>query len=224
MNGYTCILCGNDNAEFYHKDATRPYFRCSYCRLVFVPPEYRLSREEEKERYDLHENDPSDEGYRNFLKRIVEPLNSLLPPGSEGLDFGSGPGPALHLMFEERGHSMDLYDPLYENNRKVFDRTYDFITATEVVEHIHNPGKVLDRLWHHLRPEGYLGIMTKRVRNPEAFKSWHYIRDKTHVAFFSAETFEWLSRRWNATLRFEESDVVVFQKNGDRDSVDAMNR
>lgn len=212
MKQPACILCGNTETKFYHEDQFRSYYRCTNCNLVFVPRQFWLSPEEEKERYDLHENDPEDEGYRSFLSRLVDPLDEKLAPGSDGLDFGSGPGPTLHLLFEKRGHSMRNYDPFYENDPSVFERQYDFITATEVVEHLHQPLKELDRLWECLKPDGFLGIMTKMIRSKEAFEGWHYIRDETHVAFFSKNTFEWLAGRWGAALQIIGNDVIIFRK------------
>src|SRR5690606_28502592 len=101
-------------------------------------------------------------------------------------------------MLQEAGHHVELFDPAYADNPRVFDGTYDFITASEVVEHLHDPAGWLQRLWDCLRAGGVLGVMTKLVRDQTAFADWHYIRDPTHVCFYSAETFEWLADRWSA--------------------------
>jgi len=119
----------------YCRDRRRDYYRCPVCCLVFVPPWQFLSAEEEKKRYDLHRNSPEDPGYRRFLSRMFIPLQQWLATGSDGLDFGSGPEPMLSRMFEEAGHSMTLFDHFYEHAPAALERPYDFITATEVVEH-----------------------------------------------------------------------------------------
>jgi 2-polyprenyl-3-methyl-5-hydroxy-6-metoxy-1,4-benzoquinol methylase len=93
---------------------------------------------------------------------------------------------------------------------------YDFITASEVVEHLHHPRFELERLWSALRPRGILGIMTKRVRDQHAFANWHYKNDPTHVIFFSEATFVWLSRYWSAELQVVGPDVVLFRKQQSR--------
>ncbi len=207
-----CPLCASAKMEPYHRDRNREYIECGNCGLVFVPPKYRLSPEEEKQRYDLHENEPDDSGYRKFLSRMVEPMAERVPEGSSGLDFGSGPGPALAAMFEEKGYPMTLYDPFYADDESVFSRQYDFITATEVVEHLHRPKEELDRLWTCLKEGGWLGIMTKQVKNKEAFAGWHYIRDETHVAFFSEAVFRWLGSEWNTEPVFIGDDVILYHK------------
>ena len=183
--------------------------------MVFVPEDQHLSVEDEKAEYDLHQNSPDDEGYRSFLCRLAEPLLDRLQPGSAGLDFGCGPGPALPVMFEEAGHQMAVYDPFYAPAPKVFKDKYDFITATEVVEHLHRPWEELDMLWGALKPGGWLGVMTKMVVDLEAFSRWHYKEDPTHVCFFSRAVFSWLAARWLTTPVFIGYDVVLLNKGGE---------
>jgi hypothetical protein len=180
--------------------------------LVFVPTHFQLTDTEEKVEYDLHQNDPNDEGYRRFLSRLFEPLTERLPVHAQGLDFGSGPGPTLSVMLEEAGHQMTLYDKFYADNACTLQQHYDFITATEVVEHLSQPWQVLDHLYSLLRPQGILGIMTKQVIDQEAFKGWHYKNDRTHISFFSRSTFEWLAARWEARVEFMGDDVILFHK------------
>ncbi|MFC2149528.1 class I SAM-dependent methyltransferase [Candidatus Auribacterota bacterium] len=211
-----CALCNSGNVTFFYKDKDREYLHCANCDLVFVPSQYFLSSEEAKTRYDLHENSPDDGNYRGFLSRLFVPLDKLLPPGSSGLDFGSGPGPTLSIMFEEHCHMMKIYDPFFADNAGVLNKRYDFITATEVLEHLHAPARELDRLWSCLREGGYLGIMTKLVIDRDRFKKWHYKDDPTHVCFFSRAAFEWLAEYWGADISFLESDVIIYRKKGAR--------
>ncbi|MGJ7462505.1 methyltransferase domain-containing protein [Halomonas sp. MA07-2] len=208
----TCPLCASDDTAFYHRDARREYHHCRRCALVYVPPAFRLGREEERAVYDQHENSPDDPGYRRFLSRLADPLCEQLAPGARGLDFGAGPGPTLSVMFEEAGHPMAIYDPFYAPDESVLKREYDFITATEVVEHLFQPGRELARLVALLRLGGWLGLMTKRVTDREAFTRWHYILDPTHVAFFSEATFQWLADEHGMTVVFPAADVALLQK------------
>ena len=184
-----CPLCDAHQASEFFADRRRTYVRCGNCMLVFVPPEFYLGLEAERREYELHENEVGDPGYRRFLSRLAEPLQTRLEPGARGLDFGCGPGPALAEMLREAGFSMALYDPFFHPESEVLEEKYDFITATEVVEHLHRPGQELRDLWQRLRPGGVLGIMTKLVIDREAFSRWHYKNDQTHVVFFSETTF-----------------------------------
>ena len=215
MENVECVLCGSHQTEWILKDDTRmdyirDYFICNDCYLIFVNPDQRLDTAEEKSRYDMHENNPDDPGYRKFLNRMFKPMAERIQPASYGLDFGSGPGPTLHLMFEEEGHTVRIYDPFYADDPSVFNDRYDFITTTETAEHLFEPLVELDRLWNCLKSDGYLGIMTKRHRGREHFEEWHYKNDDTHVVFFHEDTFRWLGRRWKSEPIFLRSDVVIF--------------
>ncbi len=207
-----CPLCKSKEISDYFKNKRRDFLQCQNCELVFVPEQFHLSKDGEKNRYDLHQNDPQDEGYRNFLSRLAEPLNEKLKPKSHGLDFGSGPGPTLSIMLQDMGHAVDIYDYYYCTDNTVLDKKFDFITATEVFEHLRNPIEVIEQLWNILKPGGVLGIMTKLVIDREAFSKWHYITDRTHICFFSEKTFLWLSDRLKAGIEFIGNDVILLYK------------
>ncbi len=212
-----CPLCSGDCvAHFYQqvfsKKPARDFYRCERCQLVFLDPAQRLSADKEKAEYDLHENSLEDAGYREFLSRVQRPLIERIKPAARGLDFGCGPGPALSIMLAGQGYAMSIYDSFYYDDKAVLDRRYDFVTATEVVEHLFDPGKVLPQLWSLLERGGVLALMTKLVIDKQAFANWHYKNDPTHVCFFSQPTFEWLAGNWNAQLEFIGDDVIILTK------------
>ena len=209
-----CPLCQATSVEEYWSDAKRDYYQCNLCQLVFVASWQHLSREQEKAHYDLHQNSPNDYRYRQFLSRLVDPLMVGLEAEAKGLDFGSGPGPTLSVMLEEAGFSVNIYDIYYANNTLVLQLEYSFITATEVVEHLSQPGEVLESLWSKIKPGGYLGLMTKLVTDKDAFSRWHYKNDQTHICFFSRETFDYLCEKWGVIAEYPESDVILIKKNG----------
>jgi len=209
----SCPLCRTSEGKPFYRDR-RDYYRCPVCYLVFVLPDQFLSPQEEKAEYDQHENSPDDLRYRQFLGRLFGPLTERLAPNSCGLDFGAGPGPTLSVMLEEAGHSMEIFDPFYAPRNDLLKQQYDFITATEVVEHLHHPRRELDRLWTCLKPNGLLGIMTQCVIDQKKFSSWQYKSEPTHVCFFSIETFQWLENHWSAKLTVLDKSVVLFTKLG----------
>jgi hypothetical protein len=207
-----CPLCRAQGIGEFYADKRRNFLHCPACGLVFVPPSQFLSREDEKKRYDLHQNSPDDAGYRRFLGRLFIPLEQRLAPESNGLDFGSGPAPTLSRMFEEAGHPMATFDLFYDNVPAALNEQYDFITTTEVVEHLREPGKELDRLWACLKRGGWLGIMTKFSVDRAAFPRWYYKDDPTHIGFFSRSAFAWMAAEWNAELIIPDDDVVLLRK------------
>lgn len=206
-----CPLCAATDSRPIDCDG-RLYFRCGQCAMVFLDPALRLGPEAEHSYYDLHDNDPADPRYRAFLSRTLAQVTQRFEPPARGLDFGCGPGPALTAMAGEAGFPMDAYDAFYRDDRAVFTRRYDFITCTEVAEHLFSPRAELDRLWGMLAHGGALIIQTQRVLNDTRFRAWNYRRDPTHVVFFSDSSFAWLARRWNARLTLPHADVAVLEK------------
>jgi Methyltransferase domain len=207
-----CPLCKSQETQFWHEDKKRKYYRCGNCLMVFIPPSFYMSMNEERAKYEIHQNSPEDMGYRSFLSNLADPLLLKLPLGVNGLDYGCGPGPTLSVIFEENGFSMSLYDYFFAPDIEVFDRKYGFVTCSEVLEHCFAPMDDIQRMWNLLEPKGWLGIMTGLVTSLEDFKNWHYIREQTHVCFFSRTTFELIGEKLGATPIFIGKTVILFQK------------
>jgi hypothetical protein len=207
-----CPLCMGERISPYSSDRLRHYLHCGTCKLVFVPPDLHLDQEAEKAQYDLHQNDPNDSGYQVFLSRLMNPLIERLTPGARGLDFGCGPGPALAQMLRGAGFAVALYDKFFAPNEATLADSYDFVTATEVVEHLRRPGWELQRLWSLLSSRGWLGIMTKLVQDPNSFARWHYKNDPTHICFYSADTWRWWASRHGASVEMIGADVILLQR------------
>ncbi len=209
-----CPLCQSTECSHFHynKNGDRDFFRCSNCNLRFSDPNKLLSSTEEKDQYDRHNNDIYDSGYRQFLSKVFDPVCEQKGTDSIGLEFGCGPGPALATMFKEAGYAIDLYDLYYHPDDSVFSKKYDFITTTEVFEHLYNPTEVLETLLSLLKSDGILVIMTQFALSDEAFKTWWYINDPTHVIFFSTETFEWLAAKYNLELTQASKSVIIIKK------------
>ncbi|EQC51980.1 class I SAM-dependent methyltransferase [Bacteriovorax sp. DB6_IX] len=207
-----CTLCQSSNSIIYSELSDANYFQCQECLFIFQDPATYLVNSEEKARYDTHQNNPEDEGYRKFLSRVVDPLLERIQPGDKGLDFGCGPGPTISVMLEERGFAVDNYDLYFCPETKLIDGSYDFITSTEVFEHFYKPGREIERIWKLLKPGGVLGVMTLFYpETEEEFRKWWYKNDPTHVCFFSPEVFNFLAEKYGAEVEVL-SDQVVFLK------------
>ncbi|EKE73014.1 class I SAM-dependent methyltransferase [Gallaecimonas xiamenensis] len=208
---HPCPLCNGTLAPF-GADRRRPYFRCAHCALVSTDPGCHLDAGAEKALYDIHDNQLDDPGYRRFLSRLTGPLLARLAPGSQGLDFGCGPGPALAAMLTEAGMQMRLYDPYYAPDPTALAQQYDFVTCTEVVEHFNHPADSWARLAGLVKTGGWLGVMTKLVIDQDRFANWHYKNDPTHVSFHSEATFAWLAERFGFIWQRVDTDVILLQK------------
>jgi len=188
------------------------WHRCGTCHLTFRDPDERLPLEAERARYATHRNSPEDLGYQAFLSRLMDPLIPLLSPAAEGLDFGCGPGPTLSLMLEERGFPMAIYDPFFAPDETALHRSYDFITASEVVEHLFDPWATFATLDRLLRPGGILALMTERTSERTDLATWWYARDPTHVALFHEASFRWMAEALRWTVTFPATTVALLRK------------
>ena len=192
----------------------RTFLQCTNCKLVFVPSDFHLTLPQQRDRYLEHNNDPMDSEYRAFLSRLRGPLLPLLKEGDVGLDFGCGPGPALAQMLRESGYKVDLYDPLFQDNKSVLEKNYDFVTCTETIEHFSNPAFDFALLDSVVKDGGVLGVMTSILYEEVIFEDWHYKLDPTHVSFYTPLTMEWLSNKFNWVIKSTHKNVYLFIKQG----------
>ncbi len=210
--GQRCPLCGTASAFAFARVQARDYFSCDTCGLVHLDRTQRLSPERELAHYDTHENSPDDLRYRAFLTQLAAPLLARLPTGAVGLDFGSGPGPTLSVMFGEQGFPTSIYDPFFAPDPLPLTRDYDFVSCSETVEHFFNPGDEFQRLDRMLRPDGWLGIMTTVLRDDENFATWHYPRDPTHVSFYRPRSLAWIAAHYGWALERPHMNVALFRQ------------
>lgn len=188
--------------------------QCNHCGLIQVAHKDRLSPAAEKSIYDLHQNDPLQPEYRQFLQRLVVPLLTHLPSGARGLDFGCGPGPALASLLSELGYTCHNYDLYYAHEPALLQRPYNFITATEVFEHLAEPAEVLGMLTRCLVPGGVLAIMMQRPDEQPDFAKWGYLKDPTHITFYTNQSLEFIQQRFNLNEVYRDRDVLIFALTG----------
>ncbi|MAA63637.1 MAG: 2-polyprenyl-3-methyl-5-hydroxy-6-metoxy-1,4-benzoquinol methylase [Alteromonadaceae bacterium] len=207
-----CTVCHARALTLLEVISEVPYWRCNDCEATMMDPHHWLSAAEEKAIYDLHDNNLDDPGYQRFLEKLMVPLVDRLPDEVHGLDFGCGPGPALAQMLCSEGMEVSLYDPVYQPATDVLERQFDFITCTEVAEHLHDPKATFEQLDGLLKPGGWLGVMTCFQTDDTRFANWHYRRDPTHVVFYREATLARIAQAMGWTLEIPAKDVALFQK------------
>jgi SAM-dependent methyltransferase len=194
-----CPLCFRKES---FTDLTGPdkriYRKCAHCQLIFSEDQYLPSLEVETDRYVRHNNGLHHPGYVRFLNQAIEPGLSYLKKGMEGLDFGCGPVPTLSVLVKEQGFACDDYDPIFFPDLP--DKKYDFIFATECFEHFFSPAAELEVLKNHLKPGGYLIVMTEPWISIDVFHKWYYATDRTHVTFFHRKTFDYIALKYEFEL------------------------
>lgn len=204
-----CRVCRLGSTNYLMQVDGRRYERCSRCQCTLVARDDLPTVEQEEAQYRLHRNEISDPSYRAFVAKVVDPLLDLLRPGSDGLDYGCGPGPVGAEMLRERGHDVMEYDPIFSPNPVALAYDYDFILCSEVVEHFHEPAREFDKLAKLLKPGGWLAIMTGFQSDDRLFAQWHYRRDPTHVAFYREATLRQIAQDRNWDIMIPHENVAL---------------
>jgi hypothetical protein len=195
MTEQRCIICKEKTHAFYHPKTQVLFHECPSCEVIYKDQLHYPTRLQEKKTYDDHHNSTENIGYVNFLNNFID--SAVLPFKKQGrvLDFGSGPVPVLASLMRESGDfEVDIYDPHYANDF-IFEKHYDIITATEVIEHLKDPIETFKLLKTYLKDDGIISIMTLfHGKNREQFLDWFYIRDVTHLVFYTPKTMEVMAK------------------------------
>lgn len=189
-----CRLCGEAAGfEFRATVLGRhdvAYYRCSACGFVQSEEPYWLD-----EAY-AHAISSVDTGImsRNLqLMRITAVLLRLLHM-QDGvfLDYGGGHGVFTRLM---RDHGFDFrWSDTYAENLFAMgfegdpERSYEGVTAFEVLEHLHRPRAFFDRILGGMQPPLFLA--STEILSEPVDRDWHYFHFSTgqHIAFYQKRT------------------------------------
>ena len=207
-----CSVCHSSRVKIFAEINAKIYWQCFECSAKFLDKSHFLSSEDEYLHYCTHNNAIDDAKYRAFLSKLYKPLKHLLSFHKSGLDYGCGPGPALTAMLEEDGYEMRKYDPFFYPDETVFTLKFDFITCSETVEHFYDPYSEFDLLSKMLNPSGVLAIMTSFLEDDALFQNWHYVRDPTHVVFYSRKTFEKIAIQREWICHFPDQNIALLSK------------
>jgi hypothetical protein len=207
-----CPLCQSKATQKFRMDDERTYHHCLYCKLIFLDRRLLPAPQEEKARYDEHNNEPADEGYVRFLYRIIEPARAYLHSDMRGLDYGCGPAPVLaRLLEQEFGLRCAYYDPFYFPSWP--SGAFDLVISTEAFEHFAEPRREISRIGQLMQEEAYLFIMTRQWHSLQRFCNWWYRRDFTHVSFYHRESMQYICREFGFRMLYDDHEsICLLQK------------
>lgn len=209
-----CPLCRNKTFQLKKISAkNRSYNLCSSCELIQMGKEFLINEKAEKERYLLHDNSITNEGYSNYLKEIIKKyISPYLKTEDCILDFGSGQEAVLSEILKKQGYkNISAYDKYFAEDNSVLNKKYNGIIAIEVIEHITDIRKILSLLCSMLFFNGYL-IIHSLFHNNIDFKKWWYAEDITHVTFLSEITIKKISEVFKLEILNLSESACVFKK------------
>ena len=209
-----CKICGSPTKELHDKQIKVTYDVCPKCDFISKQNSYHLTLEDEKKRYDTHNNDTHDGGYINYFKNFINLHVRPLKNVKNILDFGSGPYPMLKILLQKYNYNVTIFDPFYHQDLSYKSKQYDLITSTEVIEHFVDPIKEIETMLEVLKPQGYLALMTNfRTMDLDSFLNWWYKRDNTHISFYNQKTFDYLKQKYNLKeISNNYKNIIVLQK------------
>jgi prepilin-type processing-associated H-X9-DG protein len=188
------------------------FFDCHVCFALVKNSSLHLSEEEERARYETHNNDVYDIRYQNFTSPITQYVLTHFKPHHMGLDFGSGTGPVISKVLQDNKYTIAQYDPFFAPHVELLSGTYDYIVSCEVIEHFYNPLKEFTLLYNMLRRGGALLLMTDIYTDVRDFNTWGYLNDPTHVFIYRPETLAYIARKFNLNIEQMTHRFICFRK------------
>lgn len=197
----------------FYQDPPCSYVHCSSCNLIFTTPDSHLTPQQERTRYEMHDNTESNTGYVKFLETVAETAISVTPPDGSILDFGCGKNAVLEKTLIKLGWQCDSWDPLFNYRIDFSDKHYDTIILCEVVEHLRELQTEMNLVKELLKPHTNVIIRTQLYNSLESFPQWWYRQDSTHINFFSNSTLSFLAtvlgRNCTGT---DYKDIFIFNR------------
>ncbi len=207
----TCPLCSNTGTTFF-KDEKQHFYLCGTCKGIYRNTSEYLNQTDEKERYQHHKNHINDLGYIKFADPIISSVKKYFNKNHRGLDFGAGHTPVISEILKNDNYQVEIYDPLFFDNKELLQNKYNFISCCEVIEHFYNPKKEFELLYSLLNPKGKLICMTLIYNEGMNFENWFYKNDPTHVFIYQKETFHWIKNYFGFKKVIINNRLILFCK------------
>ena len=203
-----CKICGlTTNDVVYNKIS---YKKCPNCDFLCKTDEFIVDSKKECERYQHHDNDDNN-GYLVYQTNFYEMIKDYL--GTTSLDFGCGNNHILANIISKQGIESSYYDLYFYPNSDYKTKKYDSIILEEVIEHLYDPIAILKELYPLLNTNGVFIIRTNLLKDGLNLNNWWYLRDITHISFFSEKTFVKISEFLNMNIIYCNSkDLIILQK------------
>jgi len=210
-----CKICSSKTELLTDNRRSMDYYRCKSCGFIYLDNSSIVDKVSEKKHYAKHNNSFECSGYVKMFELFI--TKAILPHISsikKVLEFGCGHTPVLAKLLEKESLDVDIYDLYFYSEKEYLNRSYDLITSTEVFEHLKSPKVILESLVNILNPNGYIVLMTQfPPSDDKEFLNWWYIRDITHISFFTPKSFEILANEFGLrVLEIIDKNIVVFQK------------
>lgn len=210
-NTIHCRICRSPSSLFY--EDTRKFFACAACHHIFT--QQVVNNDQSRHHYLAQWGLEDDLWWKEAAERIIWGIKVFHEP-KRILNFGSGRG-ELSTQLKSMGYHVTSFEPLIHGAfcDQAYERKFDTVIATEVIEHIINIHEELHRIFAVLETECLL-YFTTLIANPfdtadprGSFSGFWYKDDQTHVNFFCRKSVETLARLHNCEPVFLEEKGFI---------------
>jgi SAM-dependent methyltransferase len=175
---------------------------CPRCGLLYATPRPTDVRLEtlyaEDGEWAASHSEPTarDTVAQRLIREVHRATGVCAPaPGSQVLDFGCGRGRWLNSLaaygwttFGIEPSTKAAFDRHTELTAIPADPRFDFVVATHVLEHLTNPGEILDALGSATRPGGWIYLSVPNVDRLPEHRDWRYILNaNAHIAAYTLD-------------------------------------
>jgi 2-polyprenyl-3-methyl-5-hydroxy-6-metoxy-1,4-benzoquinol methylase len=222
--GLACPVCTSQDSKLVLEKSTLwratpvRMFRCYKCRAAFQETSATHFDHKMYDYYAGRVGLPRDQLYDPLTTSRYEAVLDSLGKKCQGrklLDVGCGQGQFVHTAIKQGwdASGIDLsqsaiaicktvgvpceIEDFFSANLK--PNSYDLLTLFEVIEHVPNPGKFIDRTYDLLKPGGILYLTTPNFDSADRLaqgREWPAI-DLEHIILFNPEGLANLVRREN---------------------------
>jgi len=248
-----CDLCGADDPELLFVKDTFRHVRCSHCGMVYVTPRLKDSSQQQEFFYDKNalvsggvEGIAAREYKPSKRRRLIAEADAYRGYYTTGyiLDIGCGFGGFLSAASEQgwshpEGIEIAPQAAVYAQQffpvktTALEEHTYesdlfDVVRLNNVIEHLPSPRKLVEIVYHILRPGGLFVIATP---NFDSFSvkvcgpAWQYIGGDDHLYLFTPRTLTYLLEENKfRVVRLETKGIHLTPKTHDRSPTITMQR
>jgi len=231
-----CNLCGSEQARELHTIEHRKILRCASCSLIYTD----TATVDLGARYDdaysaMIRNDfRLDMPHEEYAQLMLEKIRAFKSPGRL-LDVGCGPG-----VFLDRartggwdGCGIELTEGNFRHAAEVLrldvrqgtleeaglqEGSFDVVTLWDVIEHLPDPSRALQKICRLLKSDGLLCIETPNagsVYRKILGKKWISFSEPSHIFAFDRKTLAALLRKAGyEVVLCETANVNFFSAEG----------
>lgn len=208
--GAGCPLCGSPEAAPFAEQNGYNFARCRLCRFVYLDP--MPGDAELAALYNAADGpDPYLAKRRSRTRRAHMKLLRFLPLAfaKDVLDLGCGGGIMVSALgrIARRAVGIDIGEQAIAFARASFPRheficadfrdvnlaadSFDFVHASEIIEHVNDLAAFMSFLAHVTRPGGHVYVTTPDIGHPALptdVRQWDLFSPPRHLQFFDQDT------------------------------------